>query len=118
MVLQNAGKSVREVLKFIDRFAFIAVWNRFVYPIHCIFIDLSWMLRQIRAPNPGLTVESYGTGTQVRLPGKSAMEPRIFKFGTPYSEMYRSLAATPEDEAFFLHNGVLQLCKRGSSVKV
>ncbi len=46
------------------------------------------------------------------------MEPRIFKFGTPYSEMYHSLAATPEDEAFFLHNGVLQLCKRGASVKV
>jgi RNA polymerase II subunit A C-terminal domain phosphatase SSU72 len=68
--------------------------------------------------NPGMRVESYGTGTQVRLPGKSAMEPRIFKFGTPYSEMYRSLAATPEDETFFLHNGVLQLCKRGSSVKV
>ena len=69
-------------------------------------------------PILGLTVESYGTGTQVRLPGKSAMEPRIFKFGTPYAEMYRSLAATPEDEAYFLHNGVLQLCKRGSSVKV
>lgn len=66
----------------------------------------------------GLVVESYGTGTQVRLPGKSAMEPRIFKFGTPYAEMYRSLAVTPEDEAFFLHNGVLQLCKRGASVKV
>lgn len=46
------------------------------------------------------------------------MEPRIFKFGTPYAEMYRSLSATPEDEAYFLHNGVLQLCKRGSSVKV
>ena len=46
------------------------------------------------------------------------MEPRIFKFATPYFEMYRSLAATPEDEAFFLHNGVLQLCKRGASVKV
>ena len=30
--------------------------------------------------NAGLTVESYGTGTQVRLPGKSAMEPRVFKF--------------------------------------
>ena len=66
----------------------------------------------------GLEVESYGTGTQVRLPGKSAMEPRVFKFGTPYFDMYRSLAATPEDEAFFLHNGVLQLCKRGASVKV
>ena len=66
----------------------------------------------------GMTVESYGTGTQVRLPGKTAMEPRIFKFGTPYAEMYRSMSATPEDTAYFTHNGVLQLCKRGSSVKV
>lgn len=63
-------------------------------------------------------MESYGTGTQVRLPGKSAMEPRIFKFGTPYAEMYASLAATPEDRAFFVHNGVLHLCKRGAAVKV
>eukprot|EP01082_Thalassiosira_pseudonana_P004630 g4143.t1.2.5e174189.2.5e1746aa g4143 g4143.t1 contig15:437983-438657(+) len=69
-------------------------------------------------PNSGMRVESYGTGTQVRLPGKSSMEPRIFKFGTPYSEMYASMSATPEDEAFFVHNGVLQLCKRGSSVKL
>ena len=65
-----------------------------------------------------MRVESYGTGTQVRLPGKSAMEPRNFKFGTPYADMYKSLSGTPEDEAFFIHNGVLQLCKRGSSVKV
>jgi RNA polymerase II subunit A C-terminal domain phosphatase SSU72 len=72
----------------------------------------------IHSSIPGMRVESYGTGTQVRLPGKSAMEPRIFKFGTPYAEMYRSLSATPEDEAFFVHNGVLQLCKRGAAVKV
>jgi len=25
------------------------------------------------------------------------MEPRIFKFGTPYAEMYNSMSATPED---------------------
>jgi len=67
--------------------------------------------------NAGLNVESYGTGTLVRLPGRSAMEPRVFKFGTPYEEMYNSLAATPEDEAFFTHNGVLQLCRRGAAVK-
>lgn len=67
--------------------------------------------------NAGLNVESYGTGSQVRLPGRSAMEPRIFKFGTPYEEMYNSLAATPEDEAYFTHNGVLQLCRRGAAVK-
>jgi RNA polymerase II subunit A C-terminal domain phosphatase SSU72 len=45
------------------------------------------------------------------------MEPRIFKFGTPYEEMYNSLSATPEDEAFFVRNGVLQLCTRGAAVK-
>jgi RNA polymerase II subunit A C-terminal domain phosphatase SSU72 len=68
--------------------------------------------------NAGLSVESYGTGTQVRLPGRSAMEPRIFKFGTPYEKMYNNLSATSEDAAFFTRNGVLALCKRGAAVKV
>mmetsp|Transcript_34166 Transcript_34166/g.50201 ORF Transcript_34166/g.50201 Transcript_34166/m.50201 type:complete len:239 (+) Transcript_34166:123-839(+) len=68
--------------------------------------------------NAGLNVTSYGTGTTVRLPGRSAMEPRVFKFGTPYAQMYDSLAVTAEDEAFFQHNGVLQLCKRGAAVKL
>lgn len=45
------------------------------------------------------------------------MEPRIFKFGTQYEEMYQSLAATPEDAAYFSRNGVLQLCQRGAAVK-
>jgi RNA polymerase II subunit A C-terminal domain phosphatase SSU72 len=45
------------------------------------------------------------------------MEPRIFKFGTPYEEMYKSLSATPDDAAYFLKNGVLQLCRRGAAVK-
>jgi hypothetical protein len=27
--------------------------------------------------NAGLTVESYGTGSTVRLPGRNAMEPRV-----------------------------------------
>lgn len=67
--------------------------------------------------NAGLRVESYGTGTQVRLPGRSAMEPQIFKFGTPYAHMFNSMSATPDDTAFFQRNGVLQLCKRGAAVK-
>lgn len=62
-------------------------------------------------------MESYGTGSQVRLPGRTAMEPRLFKFGTPYAHMYASLAATPEDLDYFTRNGVLQLCKRGAAVK-
>jgi RNA polymerase II subunit A C-terminal domain phosphatase SSU72 len=51
------------------------------------------------------------------LPGRSAMEPRIFKFGTPYEDMYKSMSATPEDAAFFMKNGVMQLCRRGAAVK-
>lgn len=31
--------------------------------------------------------------------------------------MYKSLSANPEDEAFFVRNGVLQLCRRGAAVK-
>ena len=45
------------------------------------------------------------------------MEPRIFKFGTPYEDMYASMSVTPEDQAFFSRNGVLQLCRRGAAVK-
>ena len=67
--------------------------------------------------NAGLTVASYGTGSQVRLPGRTAMEPRIFRFGTPYRDMYAQLAATPSDAQYFARNGVLQLCRRGAAVK-
>jgi RNA polymerase II subunit A C-terminal domain phosphatase SSU72 len=65
--------------------------------------------------NAGLRVESYGSGTQVRLPGKTAMEPKIFKFGTPYEHMFHNLAL--DDAEYFSRNGVLQLCRRGAAVK-
>jgi RNA polymerase II subunit A C-terminal domain phosphatase SSU72 len=68
--------------------------------------------------NAGLSVESYGTGSQVRLPGRSAMEPRLFKFGTPYAAMYANLCAAPDDAAYFQRNGVAQLCQRGAAVKM
>lgn len=68
--------------------------------------------------NAHLRVASYGTGTTVRLPGRTAMEPRIFKFGTPYADMYAQLSATPADAAYFARNGVLALCQRGAAVKV
>jgi RNA polymerase II subunit A C-terminal domain phosphatase SSU72 len=67
--------------------------------------------------NAGLRCSSYGTGTQVRLPGRTAMEPRIFKFGTPYHEMYTQLSSNPQDAQYFYRNGVLQLCQRGAAVK-
>ena len=62
-----------------------------------------------------LPVTSYGTGSQVRLPGKSAYEPKVFKFGTPYSKMYESLMS--EDMSFFSANGIIPLCLRATSIK-
>jgi hypothetical protein len=60
--------------------------------------------------NAGLQCASYGTGTQVRLPGRTATEPKIFKFGTPYSEMYHSLSQNPMDAQYFYRNDILQFC--------
>jgi RNA polymerase II subunit A C-terminal domain phosphatase SSU72 len=51
------------------------------------------------------------------LPGRTAMEPRIFKFGTPYEDMHANMSLTPDDAAYFTKNGVLQLCRRGAAVK-
>jgi RNA polymerase II subunit A C-terminal domain phosphatase SSU72 len=65
--------------------------------------------------NAHLPCTSYGTGSQVRLPGRTPLEPKIFKFGTPYEQMYDSLAR--EDPNFFTMNGIIPLCKRGAAVK-
>ena len=40
-----------------------------------------------------------------------------FKRGTRYEDMYKSMSATDDDEAFFIQNGVLGLCRRGAAVK-
>ena len=44
----------------------------------------------------GLKTKSYGTGTQVKLPGKSLHKPNVYEFGTKYSEMYNDLKQQDE----------------------
>ena len=37
------------------------------------------------------TVDSYGTGDKVKIPGKSQREPNIYPFGTTYKEIHSDL---------------------------
>lgn len=63
----------------------------------------------------GMDVSSYGTGTNVKLPGPSAREPNVYSFGTPYRQMLEDLKN--KDPELYKRNGLLQMLKRNASVK-
>ena len=44
----------------------------------------------------GLNVKSYGTGSNVKLPGKSLYTPNVYNFGMSYEDMLKDL--TQQDE--------------------
>ena len=39
----------------------------------------------------GFKVQSFGTGSVIKLPGMSADQPNVYQFGTTYNEMYQDL---------------------------
>ncbi len=58
---------------------------------------------------------SYGTGAQVKLPGKSATKPNVYEFGQNYEEMIKDLKE--KDEQYYIGNGVLPMLERNAMVK-
>lgn len=44
----------------------------------------------------GFNVNSFGTGSHVKLPGKSLYTPNVYDFGTAYEEMLKDLVQKDE----------------------
>jgi len=63
----------------------------------------------------GLTVKSFGSGQQVKLPGPSLDKPNIYTFDTPYEHMYKDLIT--KDQNLYTQNGVLHLLDRNRRIK-
>lgn len=63
----------------------------------------------------GYSVRSYGTGSSVKLPGRTIMEPVVFPFNMPYEQMRMELEK--RDSAMYNGNGVLTMLDRNAKIK-
>lgn len=57
----------------------------------------------------------FVSSRDLRLPGKDISSPEVFRFGTPYRDLYDTLKR--KDEAFFLKNNLLRLAARNATIK-
>ncbi|KRX93137.1 RNA polymerase II subunit A C-terminal domain phosphatase SSU72 [Trichinella pseudospiralis] len=63
----------------------------------------------------GFNVRSFGSGSQVKLPGPSPTVHNIYSFSTPYEEIYKDLVA--KDKNLYTQNGLLNMLDRNRRIK-
>eukprot|EP00904_Undaria_pinnatifida_P004473 jgi/Undpi1/14026/HiC_scaffold_9.g03677.m1 len=73
------------------------------------------IMAQILLEKNDMRAKSYGTGREVKLPGKDYKSPQSFPFGTPYVEIRDFLAN--QNEELFRRNSVLGLLERDAATK-
>lgn len=65
----------------------------------------------------GYSVSSYGTGSQVKIPGRTMREPNVYEFGkVTYDDVYADIMSKNEDQ-FYRRNGILMLLERNRNTK-
>merc|ERR1711916_384335 len=63
----------------------------------------------------GYNLDSYGTGSTVKLPGKTADRPNVYEFGTSYEEIDEDLKE--KDTQHYTNIGLLAMLERNITVK-
>ena len=64
----------------------------------------------------GYDIESYGTGSMIKIPGESERKPNTYPFGTTYDSIYADLKG--KDETLYTKNGMLHIMERNRRIKV